>query len=915
MDHLSTNRRKPPKPVKPVKPTNLKASVVTESAQNPGPTVDASAGPSLDWDKYFEGQEVPKVILNPVKDQVLESGSSPPTPMLSKNPWRASPPIVPATISHVAESLQAIPVPTPSPVQSELDEVEKESRELVARLQLLNSRKKRLEEERQEQEKIERERAALARARAEAERKEAERKELERQELERQEAERQMLQRLKLEKQRQEEEERLRAEQLRLRREKLIQQRMELQKQEQLLREMEQTLQRDRQEDESLAKETQKHHMNLQKPASDHPVEPPKEETAGKVEQQKVVENEVTENNKSMPTVNRNLSFDRRRDESEQSGVVDAERPPRKRQESYESDRKHLSPSLKSPASQPQSPSNSSMHSRQPSSGSVGASSLSTHTDEDLAWELAAEVDIQDVKLTDLHPILQQQMQEALNRHMPPEYSVPKTAPSGIAALEDTEEQPPPVPPKESFPGRHPPVRRPLPEDEKEEEEEEEEEEVPTGETLASDSGSNRKISWNFVRPPNSGPSKERPPTPRSGPFKDFDSDTGADTIDEDRCFCGKARPSVEECYFCWPCDGTIFCKECWDNCPPHKKRRMRAAGAGLPHEKTNPAVARKIFYTLQSDHDTKEQALQHVKDEDTSWFGAGRDEQDDVVFQDFGRYARLMAEKSARHRRVRYPALVSFVGQTGAGKSSLIRLLIELYAPAGSKSQVPVVGSNLHQDVPTSGDVHLYADPTTFEGDLPILYADCEGLDGGEREPMGARTRNKRDVSDKRTNSFIKQIRKQHHTSEREIVWATTPKTRSREYHVRNLYPRLLYTFSDVIVFVTKNPRVIENVIEQLIRWAAAALETSSNQPLLPHAIIVFNASDNATDPILWDVNHATISLMDSVRRAVHQNHNMRKFAEFWRQKGKPVESVEMLLLSYYSSIRVVRVVSIRSV
>jgi hypothetical protein len=888
MDHASTNRRKPPKPVKPVKLTNLKASVATESARNPGPTVWAPARSSQDWDKYSEGQEAPKVILKPVKDQVLESGSSPPTPVLSKTlPRRASPSIVPVTLSHVAESLQVIPVPILSTVQSELDEVEKESRELAARLQLLNLRKQRLEEEKQEQEKIERERAALARA-------EAERKEAERKELERQEEERQMLQRLQLEKQRQEEEERLKAEQVRLKREKLIQQRMELRKQEQLLREMEQTLQRDGQEDESLAKGTQRYHMNLRKPASDQPVRPPKKETAGKAEQQKVIESEVTET--SEPTVNRNPSFNRRRDESEQFRIVDAERPPGQRQESYKSDRNYLSPSLKSPASQPQSPSNSSTHSRQTSFGSARASSLSTQTDEDLAWELAAEVDIHDVNLADLHPILYQQMQEALSRHMPPEHS---------ATLEDTEGHPPPVPPKESPPGRHPPVKWPL------------SEEVPAGETPASDPRSNQQRGRILVRPPTPGPSKERPSTSRSRPFKDFDSDTGADTIDEDRCFCGKARPSVEECYFCWPCDGTIFCKECWDNCPPHKKKRMRAAhaGAGLPHEKTNPAVARKIFYTLQSDHDSKEQALQHVKDEDTSWFGTGRDEQDDVVFQDFGRYARLMAEKSARHRRVRYPALVSFVGQTGAGKSSLIRLLIELHAPAGSKSQVPVVGSNLHQDVPTSGDVHLYADPNTFEGDLPILYADCEGLDGGEREPMGARARNKKDVSDKRTHSFIKQIRKQHHTSEREIVWATTPKTRSREYHVRNLYPRLLYTFSDVIVFVTKNPRVIENVIEQLIRWAAAALETSSNQPLLPHAIIVFNASDNATDPILWDVNQATISLMDSVRRAVHQNHNMRKFAEFWRQKGKPVESVEMLLLSYYSSIRVVRVVSIRSV
>jgi len=551
MDRVSTNRRKPPKPVKPVKPTNLKASVVTESARNLGPAVDASAGLPLDWDRYFEGQEVPKVILSPVKDQVLESGSSPPTPMPSKNPFRrTSPSIVPATVSHVAESLQAMSAPILSPVQSELDEIEKESRELVARLQLLDSRKQILEEERQEREKIERERAALARA--EAERKEAERKEVERKELERQEEERQMLQRLQLEKQRQEEEERLRVEQLRLRREKLIKQRMEVQKQEQLLRQMEQTLQRDRQDDESLAKETQRHHMNLQKPASDQPVEPPKEETAGKVEQQKVVENEVTENNKSMPTVNRNLSFDRRRDESEQFGVDDAERPLRQRQESYESDRKYLSPSLKSPASQPQSPSNSSTHSRQPSFGSAGASSLSTQTDEDLAWELAAEVDIQDIRLADLHPILQRQMQEALNRHMPPEHPVPKTAPSGFATLEDTEGQPPPVPPKESPPGRHPPVRWPF-----------SEEEVPAGETPTSDSGSNQQIGWDFVRPPNPGPSKERPPTSRSGPFKDFDSDTGADTIDEDRCFCGKAKPSVEECYFCWPCDGTIFCKEC----------------------------------------------------------------------------------------------------------------------------------------------------------------------------------------------------------------------------------------------------------------------------------------------------------------------------------------------------------------
>ena len=52
------------------------------------------------------------------------------------------------------------------------------------------------------------------------------------------------------------------------------------------------------------------------------------------------------------------------------------------------------------------------------------------------------------------------------------------------------------------------------------------------------------------------------------------------------------------------------------------------------------------------------------------------------------------------------------------------------------------------------------------------------------------------------------KQIKKIHYTSEREITWADTNIKQSREYAVTNLYPRLLYTFSDVVVFVLKNPR-----------------------------------------------------------------------------------------------------------
>lgn len=121
------------------------------------------------------------------------------------------------------------------------------------------------------------------------------------------------------------------------------------------------------------------------------------------------------------------------------------------------------------------------------------------------------------------------------------------------------------------------------------------------------------------------------------------------------------------------------------------------------------------------------------------------------------------------------------------------------------------MVGS-VNQNVPTSGDVHLYSDPETFPYEHPILYADCEGLEGGERDPMGARSRKERKLDGikptRRTRSFGKSGRKLHHTSEREIHWATDDSKRTRQFAVTHLYPRLLYTFSDVIVFVLKNPR-----------------------------------------------------------------------------------------------------------
>lgn len=133
---------------------------------------------------------------------------------------------------------------------------------------------------------------------------------------------------------------------------------------------------------------------------------------------------------------------------------------------------------------------------------------------------------------------------------------------------------------------------------------------------------------------------------------------------------------------------------------------------------------------------------------------------------------------------------------------------------------RTPVAGS-IDDQAPTSGDVHLYADPGTYYEQYPMLYADCEGLDGGERIPVGAQhqeamlaTPVPTETSRKRSTSVItsnhripNKIRKAHKAA-KELRWATNSESCKREFAVRHLYPRLLYAFSDIVIFVLRNER-----------------------------------------------------------------------------------------------------------
>ena len=110
------------------------------------------------------------------------------------------------------------------------------------------------------------------------------------------------------------------------------------------------------------------------------------------------------------------------------------------------------------------------------------------------------------------------------------------------------------------------------------------------------------------------------------------------------------------------------------------------------------------------------------------------------------------------------------------------------------------------------------------------------------------------------------------------------------------------------VLRFNTLN-RTIEVVFEKLVEWAAAALEKSSNQPALPHAIVVLNASQYDIREDSWDVQSATRSLLENVSKTVYQNVIFKKRAQFWRDRDREIETVEQLLYSYYASVNIVRI------
>ncbi|KAJ3460552.1 hypothetical protein MRS44_011419 [Fusarium solani] len=371
--------------------------------------------------------------------------------------------------------------------------------------------------------------------------------------------------------------------------------------------------------------------------------------------------------------------------------------------------------------------------------------------------------------------------------------------------------------------------------------------------------------------------------------------------------------------------------RQCLLNTRDHKPEDEEPPEFGDPCEEIDFQQWIFVSWLVDSKIPDKENATLHINDLWSTWFGVPEDQEG--RFPQLCIYPRLerLIEKVLEKPKFQYPSLISFVGDTGSGKSTLIRAIVESLAP-GQDYQVPVQGVAKDKFKSTSSDVRLFADPQTQSSEVPRFFVDCEGFNGSDNpvsrkiisearearrssqvildgallpsppDPITQHKGSALNRIDLRWGQLVLPVDVQGGGGRRQLGQVSSD---TRSNVVKLVYPRLLYAFSDVVCFVTTNSRQSHEILERMFHWAKDGHERTLNQRARPGLIIVLNKMSMDTHETIWTAEKETRQLLDSFEHSTRFQELQRK----WEIRGRPIKTAEELIRCYYDDFRVISI------